>query len=133
MLLAVDKLDFAIAPAKPHYSADAPGTNKLLAAEYKKMERIKAAYANGTDTLEEYAANKKKISAEIARLEAELQQESSVKPINKKAFAKRVSEIIKYISDPHNSEAAKNQALRTVISYIIFDRAATTFNIVFHF
>lgn len=131
--LAVDKLDFAIAPAKPHYSADAPGTNKLLAAEYKKMERIKAAYANGTDTLEEYAANKKKISAEIARLEAELQQESNVKPINKKAFAKRVSEIIKYISDPHNSEAAKNQALRTVISYIIFDRAATTFNIVFHF
>lgn len=129
--LSVATMDFNIKPPERKFSANSMNdVDKLIAAEYKKLERVKAAYENGADTLEEYAANKKKIQAAIKKLEAERPKPKET--FNKKAFAKKMSSVLKIVKDPEQDEQTKNEALRTIIDHIIFNRTDSALNIVFH-
>ncbi|MEI3006677.1 MAG: hypothetical protein V8T27_01170 [Ruminococcus bicirculans (ex Wegman et al. 2014)] len=51
-----------------------------LERERMKLERVKAAYADGIDTLEEYKHNKSEVLASIAELESKLRQAPPPKP-----------------------------------------------------
>ncbi len=108
----------------PVYSQRVPETDAvqkrsadLLAAERRKLERVKAAYEAGIDTLEEYRENKRKITEKIRLLEAE-------QPVPKKRPPLRQHlDMIPKLHDPNLPAEEKNALLRGVIDYIVFNRA----------
>ncbi len=128
---AVTTMNFNIKPQR-YKTSDAAGSDveKLIAAEYRKLDRVKAAYENGTDTLDEYAANKSKIQATIKKLEA--QRPQSKNTFNKKNFAKKVNTVLKIVKDANSTEQAKNEALRSIIDHITLYRPETSIDITFY-
>lgn len=131
--LSIAKEEFNL---KPNTNRPSDGTalgsdtDKLLAAEYRKLDRVKAAYENGIDTLDEYIENKKKIQTSIKKLEAERPKQKN--SFNKKAYSKKVSSVLKILKDPDQLPQAQNAALRTIIDSIIFNRPESSVNIIFY-
>lgn len=108
--------------------AENKSTNDLIADQIErekiKLERIKAAYEDGIDTLEEYKANKIKINKTIAQLKTKLTAEDdnrSSRDIS--AFKDKISECIDTISAADISPELFNDSLREIIAKIVFDRA----------
>lgn len=124
---AIDTMSFDISP-KNRPTSSAPDIDKLIANEMKKLERVKLAYENGADTLEEYAENKKKIQAQIKKLQAECPQKET---FNKKAYAKKVKSVLEVIQS-NATEKEKNEALRSVVDHIILHKPDASIDIVFY-
>ena len=97
---------------------------KQLIREKQKLLRIKEAYENGIDTLEEYRINKQKITDKIMQLEQE-------KPVNKptntkdllKAFRNNHRNTLQILRNDKLSPEEKNKLLRSFIDRIVFDKA----------
>lgn len=114
--------EFNMVPDNLHQESDeAADYKRLIENEYNKLTRIKNAYQNGIDTLEEYKENKQKILTTIKKLE-KLQVKNSKPKFDKKSYAEKVYKVLKTIKDDKQSEEAKNTALRTIIKEIIFDK-----------
>lgn len=90
----------------------------LLAAEKRKLERVKAAYEAGIDTLEEYRENKRKITEKIKLLESEQPKKPKSRPPLRQHL-----KIVPRLRDPSMSEEDKNKLIRTVVDYIVFSRS----------
>lgn len=128
---SVAMMNFSIKP-QPYKVSNAVGSDidKLLASEYRKLDRVKAAYENGTDTLEEYAENKKKIQTAIKNLES--QRPQSMNTFNKNSYAKKVSSVLKIVKNTKATEHEKNEALRSIIDHITLHRPETSIDITFY-
>lgn len=119
--------------AKP--STDAAETERLKAhikKERLKLDRIKAAYENGTDTLEEYKANKQRIASSINKLEEQLAAQSAYGE-NHEDIKNEITEAYEIASNPEIAEELKNRILRSLIKKIIFDRSAGSVEIFYNF
>ena len=127
---AVATSTFNIKPERHTMSDPSSEIDKLIAAEYRKLDRVKAAYENGTDTLDEYAENKAKINAQIKKLEAQRPKQKNT--FNKSAYSKKVLSVLKIIKDPKKTEQEKNEALRTVVDHIILHRPENTIDVFFY-
>ena len=126
---SIEQMTFEIKPQAHISPTNGPDINKLIANEMKKLERVKSAYENGIDTLEEYKANKTKIQQTIKKLQVECPQPKET--FNKKAYAKKVSSVLDILKSD-SSEKSKNEALRTIIDHIILHRPDTSIDIVFY-
>ena len=124
---AIDTMSFEITP-KNRPTSSMPDIDKLIANEMKKLDRVKSAYENGIDSLEEYKENKAKIQAQIKKLQAECPQKEK---FNKKAYAKKVKSVLDILQS-NVSEKEKNEALRSVIDHIILHKPDTSIDIVFY-
>jgi cell fate (sporulation/competence/biofilm development) regulator YmcA (YheA/YmcA/DUF963 family) len=124
---AIDTMSFEVTP-KSRPTTSAPDIDKLIANEMKKLERVKLAYENGADTLEEYAENKKKIQLQIKKLQASAPTKET---FNKKAFSKKVKSVIDVLQS-NVSEKEKNEALRSVVDHIILHKPDVSIDIVFY-
>ena len=89
--------------------------------EQLKLERIKAAYEDGIDTLEEYKNNKQKILSTIKALEDRIKPIENIKN-NELNFRKKISEIVQSISNPEITPLEFNSEIREIVSKIIFNR-----------
>lgn len=98
--------------------------------EQRKLERIREAYENEVDTLEEYKANKEKILTEIERLNAQLTPAPPV-DLRKKFFEKNKNSVQR-LKDPTISESEKNEILRSFVDHIVFDRAKGTVDVFYY-
>lgn len=131
---AVGNMSFNIIPHTP--SAPAPKTDyqKLIALEQAKLRRIYEAYEAGIDSLEEYAKKKDKINSAIAQLsnQAAAAIEDSANNIDKAAFSKKVSGVIDFLKSPDATEEAKNKALRSIISHIVYEKERQNLAIYFY-
>lgn len=126
---SIEQMTFEIKPQTHISPMNAPDIDKLIANERKKLDRVKSAYENGIDTLEEYRENKSKILAVIRKLEAE--QPQAQESFDKKSYAKKVSSVLDILRSDV-SEKAKNEALRTIVDHIIFNRTESAIDIVFY-
>lgn len=126
---SIGTMSFNIKPQHRASSASTPDIDKLIANEIKKLERVKLAYENGIDTLDEYIANKTKIQAQIKKLQAERPQPKET--FNKKDYAKRVETVLNIIKS-NTSEKEKNEALRTIIDHIVLHKPDLSIDIVFY-
>lgn len=126
---SIEQMSFEIKPQTHISPMNASDTDKLIANERKKLDRVKSAYENGIDSLEEYKENKSKILAVIKKLEAERPQ--AKESFDKKSYAKKVSSVLDILRSDV-SEKAKNEALRTIVDHIIFNRTESTIDIVFY-
>ena len=104
---------------------------RLIKLEERKLVRVQEAYEAGIDDIEEYADKKRKIQTEIERLR-ELMPTTEAKAFDKIAFAKKVSSVLEQIKSPDVSEPAKNEALRTIISKIVYNKSAQNIDIYFY-
>lgn len=94
----------------------------LIKKEYAKLERMKLAYENGIDSLEEYKVNKTKILNQIKRLKQEVSNATGNDICKKNEFKIHFNEILEKFKSKNISENAKNQILRSFISKIVFHR-----------
>ncbi len=94
-----------------------------LKREQQKLERIKASYEAGIDTLEEYKQRKTEIQQIIEGLKAQMQEPKELTGEEiRRQFRQRLSCALPKLRSPQVSENDKNELLRTFISDIIFDR-----------
>ncbi len=98
--------------------------NRIISAQIQRLEirleRVKLAYEDGVDTLEEYKAKKKAITDEIAKLKEMFDQSQEEEPkeevkVDKKEL-RRLTEVLK---DADVSNMEKNNMARTIFKEII--------------
>lgn len=87
-----------------------------------KLKRVKEAYENGIDTLDEYKANKARINEEIAVLRSKINESKNAEigEIEKKAFAKKHLKILDRLMTADASEGEKNRLMKEFIKEVIF-------------
>lgn len=129
---AVRNADFSsgahIIPRQPLRMEHRDNTEKLLHREYAKLERIKEAYSAGVDTLEEYKAQKAKITAEIERLKAkQTPKAEDIKPIERLEECR--AEFLKLFENPETSQDILNSSLREFVDKVVYDKASETVTI----
>lgn len=130
--LALKKKQFTINPKPPKKSApNQVDYDKLIALEEKRLARAKEAYLAEIDTIEQYAQNKKEITERIATLK-ERQNKETHQEFDANSFAKKVADIVEFIERDDVTEAAKNEAIRSIIEKVVFDKAKGTLAIYFH-
>lgn len=99
-----------------------------------KEERIRSAYENGIDSLEEYKTRKEQLLKERAELEAEL---ASLEPADcspapsLEELLERVKTVHDLLCSPDVDFETKGTALRSILKFIVFDRKADWFE--FHY
>ena len=105
--------------------------DKLIAVEERRLERAREAYLAEIDTIEQYAKNKKEITARIADLTAKRDRETQTE-VDFDVFAEKVLGVVELIEREDVTAAAKNEALRTIIEKIVFEKAKGNLAIYFH-
>ena len=129
----IETKQFTIEPKAPKKSEAAPiDFDKLIAVEDRKLERAKQAFLAEIDTIEQYAKNKKEITERINSLIAKRDEENPQPKIDQNAYAKKVADIVTFIKRDDVTTAAKNEALRTIIEKVIYEKANGNLAIYFH-
>lgn len=129
---ACESLEFKIDITTTPVTKTSKNIVSLLNKEKNKLEKIKDAYQSGIDTLEEYKENKAKILETISALQQELDAEKPQETFDVKKYSKKVMNVIKLIESPDVTPQAKNEALRTIISKIVFNKAKSRLDIYFY-
>ena len=124
---------FTIVPKAPKKTETANiDFEKLIAIEERKLERAKQAFLAEIDTIEQYGQNKKEITDRINSLIAKRDEEAPKAEIDPDVYAKKVAEVVDFIKRTDVTEKAKNEALRTVLEKIVFEKAKNNLAIYFH-
>lgn len=94
---------------------------------HMKELRIKDAYENGIDSLEEYKANKTRIQNEKANVENRISQLTSPSPAAKdfqpeKKLIQNVQSAIDILCNPDMDYEKKGAAIRSVVDKIVYDK-----------
>lgn len=99
-----------------------------------KEQRIRDAYENGIDTLEEYKANKLRLAAEEAQLRASLSQLQEAMPAgpSKEEVLGRIRTVYDLLSDPEIDFETKGNAIRSVVKQITWDRSTLTLKVYYY-
>ncbi len=103
----------------------------MIKREQTKLDRAKEAYLAGIDTVDEYKANKADITKAIAAIEKQ-RSETVAKKIDIKEFSKKVEEVLSIVTDSAQSTDAKNKALRSILSKVVFCKPSGTFSLFFY-
>ena len=129
---ALGEKQFDILPKMPKKSTiDTIDYANLIAVEERRLERAKLAYLAEIDTIEQYAENKKAITARIKDLEAKRDKDVR-KDFDPEKFSKKVAEIVDLIKRSDVTPQAKNEALHTIIETVIYEKAKNNLAIYFH-
>lgn len=103
-----------------------------------KERRIREAYENEIDTLEEYKQNKLRLNAERKELENALDQlrqkaqQTEVAPPDQAEMMAKVSCVYQILSDPTANNETKGNSLRSICKKIVFDRETRRFTFFFY-
>ena len=124
-------------PVAPHTvpKPSGPDYDRLISTERVKLRRVQEAYENGVDSLEEYARKKQRLLDGIKDLERQAAasrsqaQQDALDPLS---FREKVLHVLDVIQSPDVSEAAKNEALRSIISYIVYNKPAQRLEVFFY-
>lgn len=90
-----------------------------------KLQRIKEAYMNGIDTMEEYKENKRIVQGEKDSLEkqlSELEEEKISTKNEDNDMLMRVKNVYDILSSDSVDATTKNEVLRSVVEKIVYDR-----------
>ena len=99
----------------------------------EKERRIKEAYRNGIDTLEEYKENKELIVKEKHSLETQISELSKpVKNIEKK-MPKRIKSVYDVITSDTSTKEEKAAAIASIIKKIVYNKELDTLDIYYYY
>ena len=129
---AVKDKKFNIVPTVPKkVEQNSVDYDKLIAVEERKLERMREAYLAEIDTLEQYAKNKKEVTAKIDDLKARRDKIVTTE-IDMNAYAEKVLSVVEFIKREDVTPTAKNEALRTIIEKLVYEKAKGNLAIYFH-
>lgn len=119
-------------------SADASSKLSDLERQLQKIDakgkRIKAAYLNEIDTLEEYKANKTALEEERRTVEKEIEEltlsdvKYSKEDLDKK-MKQNISDLLRVLRDESADYIQKGNMMRNVVDHIVFDRKNTSLDV----
>ena len=107
-----------------------------LAKIATKEKRIKDAYMNGIDTMEEYKENKQILLGERKELEERIsccQPEVPEADDTEIEMKNRIQNVYDLISDDSFSDQEKSEALRSIVEKIVYNRDTDTADIYFYY
>ena len=87
------------------------------------------------DSLEEYARKKQRLLAGIADLQqkaAAALEEAQAAQLDPVAFRKKVLDVLAVLQSPDATEALKGEALRSIVSYIVYNKPAQRLEVYFY-
>lgn len=94
------------------------------------IARVKMAYENGIDTLEEYGANKKRLAEERQSLQEELNRvltpAAPPETISKEDFRKEIKNINDILKNPEEPTEKKGLLLRSIVDRIVYEKSSGT-------
>ncbi len=129
-------VDFRIVDNAGITTDDSDIINKRLAEIAKKEERIKQAYRDGIDTLEEYKENKGILIREREELQKQLDKFTIPKKLSKsnakKIMLERIQNVYEIIQDETISMQVRNEAVKSVLEKIVFDREDSRLDFYFY-
>lgn len=124
---------FVFAPKPPKKGRIIHDWGRLIASEERKLARAKEAMLEGAFDIDEYKAVKSAVEENISKLRAGQSAEESEDSmiIDLDTFAKRVSHVLDTLKAPDASEESKNEALRSIVDKIVFNKSEGKFQIFF--
>jgi hypothetical protein len=129
---ALGEKKFTINPKTPKKSApNQVDYDKLIAVEERRLARAREAYLAEIDTIEQYGQNKNEITKRIEDLK-ERQNKEIFQEIDVNVFAKKVARVVKFIERDDVTDEAKNNAIRTIIEKVVYEKAKGNLAIYFH-
>ena len=132
---AAETMSFPVAPHTVKRSRSGPDYDHLIAVEQVKLRRVQDAYESGIDSLEEYARKKQRLLAGIADLQqkaAAAAEEAQAAQMDPVAFRKKVLDVLAVLQSPDSTEALKGEALRSIVSYIVYNKPAQRLEVYFY-
>lgn len=126
----------------PRTEEEATGEELALREALERVEikerRIREAYENEIDTLEEYRQNKSRLKAEKEQLTASLQKllakadmTAGAKP-SQEEIMQKVSNVYEILMDPEIDYERKGNALRSICKKIVLDRETRHFTFFYY-
>ena len=90
----------------------------------EKEKRIKQAYRDGIDTLDEYRENKEILNNEKSHLEKQLKEwdNNSNSNINNSLILQNVRNVYDIITNESNDKLTRANAIRSIVSKIVYDK-----------
>ncbi len=124
----LDGMDFEYAYHPPK-SAEFLSEREPLLQELKRIamreDRIRSAYENGIDTLEEYKQNRERIKQARNDIQSqldELNNSSAKSPVTKEDILAKVKTVYDVIQDPDVDMETKGAFMRSLVEDIIYDK-----------
>jgi len=122
-----------------HSSSNIASELDLLKSLLKKLDlkekRFKYSYASGIDTLSEYKENKLFIQSERKELDNKIIALSNTKPDTnylKENMLTNINSVYHILISGDQDFIQKGNAIRSIVDYIVFDKATCTFQFYFH-
>lgn len=116
-------LSFNVIPKLNQQNINTTDYDSLIKIELEKIKRASTAFDSGIDTLQEYSIKKKKYQSRIN--EYQIQKEKLAFHHNTDvsgSFIKKVTNVLEIIKSPDITEALKNEALRSIIDHITYEK-----------
>lgn len=132
-LLTSDYIPYKIIYHTPAASEKESELRKLLSRLNDREKRVKDAYLNEIDTIEEYKENRMLINSERGRIQSELNEllaakNNSTPDEDKQLMIQNITEVLSVLKDPDANYTEKGIAIRKIMDKIIFDRKNTSFD-----
>lgn len=129
---AINGADIHIEIRDNHMEQDNTASISAQLDKLKDKEcRIKQAYRDGIDTLEEYKENKELLNKEREYLETELKRASGHRA-NKSRIIEEIKSVYEIISIPDNDMRTRADALRSVVDHMVYDKENDELTIYFY-
>ena len=114
--------------APPAQDDELEQMKKELARLAVREQRIKLAYENEIDTLEEYKENKIRLQNQKESLLENIQELENQKPAapSKEDALSQVQTVYDVLCDPAVDNSTKGNIIRTIVDQIVFDKDAGT-------
>ncbi|MCI9100946.1 MAG: recombinase family protein [Lachnospiraceae bacterium] len=134
-ILSTQEITYRYIPPKTEEADLSALYEKELERLSVKKNRIRQAYENGIDTLEEYRENKQRLEEEQENLESKLEElrASQDKKISDEQMLNKVQNVYGILSDPDIPYEVKGQALRSIVEKVIYDKAHKKLLVYYYF
>lgn len=136
-VLGSQKLSFRYIAPEPEISVDGAAIlNEQIDKLGDKEKRIKEAYRNGVDTLDEYKTNKALIQREkegLFQQLKELDEKKEEKRDYTQEMLERVHNVYDILISPNVPYNMKNEMLKTVIDKIVYYRDTDTLKVYYYY
>lgn len=118
----IDNCDLAELNPVHLYEPDTKALEQQLSALNVKLKRIREAYINGIDSIDEYRQNKNRIESEIETVKNKY---NALPAVPEPLTADKLKSVYEFI-ETSNVVADRSAALHSIIEYIIYDKSKDT-------
>lgn len=120
-IIASEQVEYEI--IKHEYKSDTTLLEQQLNKILSKEKRVKNAYVNGIDTLEEYKRNKEMLLKEKEEVMKQINQlKNDIDKDHTSEMVQRIKEVYEIITNDKIDNITKNKAMRSIIEKIVYNK-----------